>query len=46
MIGLDPVVLEQPAPDLALARGGAAGEERRAVHDDADASAGLVLAHL
>ena len=43
---LDPIVLQHPAADFAFARIGAAGEERRAVHDDADARAGLIIAHL
>src|SRR5690606_4843480 len=33
---LEPVVLEDPAPDLALAAPGIAGEEGRAVEDDRD----------
>ena len=39
--GFEPVVLDDPAADLALARAGAAREERRAVEDDGDARAAL-----
>ena len=34
--GLQPVVFHDPAADLRLARACAAGEERGAIHDDAD----------
>ena len=43
---LDPVMLQHPAPDLALAAAGTACKERRAIHDNADARAGLVITHL
>ena len=39
---LEPVVLDDPAPDLALARARAAGEERRAVEDDGEPPAALL----
>src|SRR5689334_20903021 len=35
---LEPVVLDNPAADLALARAGAAREQRRAVEDDGQAA--------
>ena len=45
--GLQPVVLDDPAADVALAAAGVAGEERRAVEDDADAAAAVLgRAHL
>jgi hypothetical protein len=37
--GLEPVVLDDPAADVALALAGVAGEERRAVVDLGDAAA-------
>ena len=37
--GFDQVVLQHVAADFALARAGAAGEQRRAVQDDAEAAA-------
>ena len=40
--GFQPVVLQNPAADFALAAAGIAGEERRAVHDDGHAAAALV----
>ncbi len=40
---LQPVVLDDPAADLGLAGAGAAGEEGRAVEDDADTAAALGL---
>ena len=45
--GLQPVVLDDPLADVALAAAGIAGEQRRAVEDDADAAAALLgCAHL
>ena len=45
--GLQPVVLDDPLADVALAAAGVAGEERRAVEDDADAAAAVLRrAHL
>ena len=41
--GLEPVVLDDPLADVALARARAAGEERRAAEDDGQARAVLVL---
>ncbi len=44
---LQPVVLDDPAADLRFARAGVAGEERRAIEDDADAAAAFAgRAHL
>ena len=40
--GFEVIVLQDPAADLAFAGAGVAGEERRAVHDDADAAGPLV----
>jgi hypothetical protein len=40
--GLEPVVLQDPAADLALAAAGVAGEQGRAVHDDGDPGAALL----
>ena len=45
--GFQPVVLDDPLADVALAAAGVAGEERRAVEDDADAAAAILgSAHL
>ena len=45
--GLQPVVLDDPAADFALAAAGVAGEEGRAVEDDGDAAAAVLRgAHL
>ena len=45
--GLQPVVLDDPLADVRLAGAGAAGEERRAVEDDADPAAAFARrAHL
>ena len=44
---LEPVVLDDPAADVRLARGGASGEQRRAVVDDRDPRAAMRgIAHL
>ena len=40
--GFQPVVLHDPAADLRLARARAAGEERRAIEDDADVALGFL----
>ncbi len=45
--GFQPVVLDDPAADFALAAAGVAGEERRAVEDDGEAAAAVLRgAHL
>ena len=44
--GFEPVVLDDPTPDLALARPGRAGEQWRAVEDDRQPRAGAVVLEL
>ena len=44
--GVEPVVLQNPAADFALARAAVAIGERRAVEDDGDAAAALLLRRL